>query len=103
MTPTGFVTDENFNVLQGDYTTLVKGLCAAGSCLGHRFGPGYSTPSAGCSMGMAMTHGRVLGKIVAALWGNELPGLTAGGFAADKHVKGDHLPCEYVQDRRSFV
>lgn len=81
MTPTGFVTDENLNVLQGDYTTPVKGPYVAGNCLGYRCGPGYSTPSAGCSMGMAMTHGRVLGKIVAALWRNELPGLTAGGFA----------------------
>ena len=44
-----------------------KGLYAAGNCLGHRFGPAYSTPSAGASMGMAMPHGRVLGKIVAAL------------------------------------
>ena len=63
----GLVTDEHLNVLKQDYTTPVKGLYAAGNCLGHRFGPGYSTPSAGCSMGMAMTHGYVLGKIVAAL------------------------------------
>lgn len=64
---TGLVTDNNMNVLRQDYTTPIKGLYAAGNCLGHRFGPAYSTPSAGASMGMAMTHGRVLGKIVAAL------------------------------------
>ena len=67
VTLAGLVTDGNMNVLKPDYTTPIKGLYAAGNCLGHRFGPGYSTPSAGASMGMAMTHGRVLGKIVAAL------------------------------------
>jgi hypothetical protein len=67
VTLAGLVTDEHLNVLKNDYTTPIKGLYAAGNCLGHRFGPGYSTPSAGASMGMAMTHGRVLGKIVAAL------------------------------------
>lgn len=67
VTLAGLVTDENMNVLKSDYTTPIKGLYASGNCLGHRFGPGYATPSAGASMGMAMTHGRVLGKIVAAL------------------------------------
>lgn len=67
VTLAGLVTDESMNVLKSDYTTPIKGLYAAGNCLGHRYGPGYSTPTAGASMGMAMTHGRVLGKIVAAL------------------------------------
>ena len=67
VTLAGLVTDENMNVLQADNTTPIPGLYAAGNCLGHRFGPGYATPSAGASMGMAMTHGRVLGKYVAAL------------------------------------
>lgn len=67
VTLAGLVTDEHMNVLKADYTTPVKGLYAAGNCLGHRFGPGYSTPSAGASMGMAMTHGRVLGKHVATI------------------------------------
>ncbi len=67
VTLAGLVTDEHMNVLKSDYTTPVKGLYAAGNCLGHRYGPGYSTPTAGASMGMAMTHGRVLGKYVAAL------------------------------------
>lgn len=67
VTLAGLVTDEHMNVLTSDYTTPIPGLYAAGNCLGHRFGPGYSTPSAGASMGMAMTHGRVLGKHVASL------------------------------------
>ena len=67
VTLAGLVTDEHMNVLKSDYTTPIKGLYAAGNCLGHRYGPGYSTPTAGASMGMAMTHGRVLGKYVAAL------------------------------------
>lgn len=67
VTLAGLVTDEHMNVLKPDYTTPVKGLYAAGNCLGHRFGPAYSTPSAGASMGMAMTHGRVLGKHVSVL------------------------------------
>ena len=67
VTVAGLVTDDNFNVLREDYTTPVKGLYAAGNCLGQRFGIGYSTPSAGISIGIAMTHGRVAGKYVAAL------------------------------------
>lgn len=67
VTLAGLVTDEHMNVLKSDYTTPIKGLYATGNCLGHRFGPSYSTPSAGASMGMAMTHGRVLGKYVATL------------------------------------
>ena len=67
VTLAGLVTDDNFNVLKSDYTTPVKGLYAAGNCLGQRFGIGYSTPSAGVSIGMAMTHGRVAGKYIATL------------------------------------
>ena len=67
VTVAGLVTDNHMNVLKEDYTTPIKGLYAAGNCLGHRFGPGYSTPTAGASCGMAMTHGRVLGKYVAGL------------------------------------
>lgn len=67
VTLAGLVTDENMNVLKPDYTTPIKGLYAAGNCLGHRYGPGYSTPTAGASMGMALTHGRVLGMYVAKL------------------------------------
>ena len=34
---------------------------------GQRYGMAYATPSAGNSMGMAMTHGYMAGKIMAAL------------------------------------
>lgn len=67
VTMAGLMTDENLNVLQADHTTPIKGLYATGNCLGQRYGNAYSTPSAGNSMGMAMTHGRVAGKIVAQL------------------------------------
>ena len=67
VTLAGLMTDSNFNVLGADRTKPIKGLYAAGNCLGQRFGIGYSTPSAGASMGMAMTHGYVLGKELAAL------------------------------------
>lgn len=67
VTLTGLVTDANLQVLKADRKTPIKGLYATGNCLGQRFGPQYSTPSAGASMGMAMTHGRVAGKIIASL------------------------------------
>ena len=67
VTLAGLVTDGDMNVLKADFETPIKGLYAAGNCLGQRFGIAYATPSAGASMGMAMTHGRVAGKIVANL------------------------------------
>lgn len=67
VTLAGMFTDENLNVLKADRSGPIKGLYAAGNCLGQRYGVGYSTPSAGNSMGMAMTHGRVAGKIMASL------------------------------------
>ena len=67
VTLAGMVTDDNFNVLRPDYTTPIKGLYVAGNTLGHRYGPAYSAPSAGNTIGMAMTHGYCLGQVVAAL------------------------------------
>jgi succinate dehydrogenase/fumarate reductase flavoprotein subunit len=67
VTLAGLLTDENLNVLKADRTGAIKGLYAAGNCLGQRYGVAYSSPSAGNSIGMAMTHGRVAGKIIAAL------------------------------------
>ena len=63
----GMVADDHFNVLQADGTTPIKGLYVAGNTLGNRFGTGYNTPTAGSAMGMALTHGRMLGKYLAAL------------------------------------
>ncbi len=62
----GLVTDGTLNVLDQSQNPI-KGLYAAGNCLGQRWGNGYNTPTAGASMGMAMTHGRVAGKIMGAL------------------------------------
>ncbi|MDR1082602.1 MAG: FAD-binding protein [Coriobacteriales bacterium] len=67
VTLAGLLTDANLNVMKADRSAPIKGLYATGNCLGQRYGMGYGTPSAGNSMGMAMTHGRVAGKIIAAL------------------------------------
>ncbi len=66
VTMTGLMTDENQNVTNG-LGVVIPGLYAAGNSLGGRYGLGYSTPSAGNSIGMACTHGWVAGQIVAAL------------------------------------
>jgi hypothetical protein len=60
----GFVTDENQNVLGGDYEPI-PGLYATGNCCGRRFGPAYTTPIAGVSIGMALTLGMQAGKAIA--------------------------------------
>jgi len=67
VTLAGLLTDENLNVQKLDRSGSIKGLYAAGNCLGQRYGIGYATPTAGNSIGMAMTHGRVAGKIIAKL------------------------------------
>lgn len=67
VTLAGLLTDANLNVMKADRSGPIKGLYAAGNTLGQRYGMGYSTPSAGNSMGMAMTHGRMAGKIIASL------------------------------------
>ncbi len=67
VTLAGLVTDENLNVMKLDRSEPIKGLYAAGNTVGQRYGMAYATPSAGNSMGMAMTHGYMAGKIMAAL------------------------------------
>ena len=57
----GLLTDENQNVLGQDFTPI-PGLFATGNCCGRRFGPQYSTPTAGVSIGIAITLGREAGK-----------------------------------------
>jgi hypothetical protein len=64
VTMSGLMTDRHQNVLNRDWVPI-KGLYAAGNCLGGRFGPNYSTPFAGCSVGMAITHGYTAAKEVA--------------------------------------
>ena len=61
----GVITDEPQNVLNKDWEPI-EGLYVAGNCLGGRYGFGYSTPFAGNSVGMAMTHGWTAGHQVAS-------------------------------------
>ena len=58
----GVVCNEDLEVVDTD-NKPIGGLWAAGNCLGGRYGTGYATPFAGNSIGMAMTHGRVAGKL----------------------------------------
>ncbi|NCB51664.1 MAG: FAD-binding protein [Clostridia bacterium] len=66
VTMSGMLTDESFNVLTGTGENI-PGLYACGNALGGRYGLGYQCPSAGNSIGMAVTHGYCVGKIVAGL------------------------------------
>lgn len=62
----GLVTDENQNVLDLNFNKL-PGLYATGNCCGRRFGPQYSTPTAGISIGIAIVLGREAGIAAATL------------------------------------
>lgn len=62
VTLAGVACDDDLEVLNAD-NQPIGGLWAAGNCLGGRYGSGYATPFAGNSIGMAMTHGRVAGKL----------------------------------------
>lgn len=42
---------------------VIKGLYAAGNCLGGRFGVSYAAPFPGLSVGMAITYGRLAGRL----------------------------------------
>lgn len=66
VTMSGLITDKDQNVLNKDWEPI-KGLYASGNCLGGRYGMGYSTPFAGNSVGMAMTHGYTAAKVIAKL------------------------------------
>lgn len=56
----GFVTDSHQQVLDENYERI-EGLYATGNCCGRRFGPQYSSPIPGVSIGMAITLGREVG------------------------------------------
>ena len=62
----GLVTDEHQQVLNDSYERI-DGLYATGNCCGRRFGPQYSSPIPGVSIGIAITLGRELGKHLASL------------------------------------
>lgn len=61
----GLLTDENQCVLDQDYEPI-PGLYASGNTCGRRFGPQYSTPTSGVSIGIAITLGREAGKAASA-------------------------------------
>jgi predicted oxidoreductase len=62
----GLLTDEYQNVLN-QHKAPIPGLYASGNCCGRRFSLQYSTPIAGVSIGIALTLGREVGRIVAEL------------------------------------
>jgi len=64
VTLAGLITDNRLRVLD-KAGVPIKGLYVAGNTLGGRYGMGYSTPFAGNSIGMAMTHGWLAGKFAA--------------------------------------
>ena len=57
----GLLTDGNQNVLDQNFEKI-PGLYATGNCCGRRFGSQYSTPTAGISIGIAITLGREVGR-----------------------------------------
>ena len=63
VTMSGVMTDTRLNVIDINKRPI-KGLYACGNSLGGRYGTGYSTPSAGNSIGFAGTHGRLAGQFV---------------------------------------
>ena len=64
VTLAGMVTDTRLRVLDKSGKPI-KGLYVAGNTLGGRYGLSYTTPMAGNSIGMAMTHGWLAGKSAA--------------------------------------
>jgi len=63
-TLSGLITDDKLRVLDREGNPI-KGLFVCGNTLGGRYGLGYSTPFAGNSIGMAMTHGWLAGRFAA--------------------------------------
>ena len=63
VTLAGLETDDDLRVL-GPTGEVIPNLWCAGNCLGERFGNSYSTPFGGNSNGMAVTHGRIAGKLI---------------------------------------
>lgn len=59
----GLVTSGDLQVLDKEGNPI-PGLYAAGNVVGCRYGVSYGTPVAGSSIGMAVTHGRVVGKML---------------------------------------
>lgn len=63
VTLAGLETNGDLQVIDKD-GNAIEGLYCAGNTLGGRYGLQYTTPFAGNSIGMAVTHGRVAGKLI---------------------------------------
>ena len=63
VTMSGVMTDNRLNVLDLNGNPI-KGLYTCGNSMGGRYGTGYCTPSAGNSIGYAITHGYLVGQYV---------------------------------------
>lgn len=68
----GLVTDKQFRVVD-DNIEPIEGLFTAGDAMGGRFSVYYPTPCGGAYVGMAMTHGRLAGQIIANMDNAEIP------------------------------
>jgi len=65
-TLSGLLSDNKLRVLNKEGKPI-KGLFVCGNTLGGRYGLGYSTPFAGNSIGMALTHGWLAGKFATSI------------------------------------
>ncbi len=65
-TLSGMLSDDKLRVLNKEGKPI-KGLFVCGNTLGGRYGLGYSTPFAGNSIGMALTHGWLAGKFATSI------------------------------------
>ena len=63
----GLVTNTNFQVINAEDDTLIEGLYAVGNCQGGRFLVDYPLAAPGISHGMAITHGKIAGEILAEM------------------------------------
>ena len=63
----GLVTNTNFQVINAEDDTLIEGLYAVGNCQGGRFLVDYPLAAPGISHGMAITHGKIVGEILAEM------------------------------------
>lgn len=61
----GLVTNTNFQVLNAEDDSLIEGLYAVGNCQGGRFLVDYPLAAPGISHGMAITHGKLVGELLA--------------------------------------
>jgi len=66
VTMSGIMSDNKLRPLNKEGQPI-KGLYVCGNTLGGRYGLGYSTPFAGNSIGMAMTHGWLAGRFASGL------------------------------------